>query len=275
VSVLPVTVSAMTTTPLTALADDPAGRLLGLDLPSGRLLDAALVEAPAPTALLWRADAQATPGDWARLASASAGTGLTPLLLRGDCRESLFDPDWAGAPEEHRAAEVLAEWWEWSVPEGDCSQLLPYGPEWPGMAPARPPARPSGEDPARHAAQLADTLTGEGDEDVWHLALVPVDRPADVPARLGWTGPANVTSQVARISCVLRSWEDRFGARLVALEEALHLSVPSPPQSYEEALPLAAEQFAFCADTVYQGAGDLEVHADELVGCHHWICWWD
>lgn len=46
-----------------------------------------------------------------------------------------------------------------------------------------------------------------------HLALVPVDRPADIPAALGWFGTFD---DVADLCAVLRSWEER-GEYLVRL----------------------------------------------------------
>ena len=74
------------------------------------------------------------------------------------------------------------------------------------------------------------------------LGLVQTERPADIPALLGWTGMIKCTDQVAELSAVLRSWEDRFGATLVVLGfDTLELSVSAPPRNQARALTVAAE----------------------------------
>jgi hypothetical protein len=109
------------------------------------------------------------------------------------------------------------------------------------------------------------------------LGLVPVGRGADVPAAIGWSGAINHLPDAGVLSAVLRSWEDRFGARLLALEtDRLHLSVAAPPRTTAEALAVAAEHFALCPDTVWQGYGTLRGYAEEgLLGTPHWTFWWD
>ncbi|MGC7358384.1 DUF4253 domain-containing protein, partial [Mycobacteroides abscessus subsp. massiliense] len=49
------------------------------------------------------------------------------------------------------------------------------------------------------------------------LLLVPVARPADVPAALGWWGGTNYCLTGTDFTAVLRSWEDRFGAVLISI----------------------------------------------------------
>jgi Domain of unknown function (DUF4253) len=64
------------------------------------------------------------------------------------------------------------------------------------------------------------------------LGLVAARRPADVLAVVGWTGAMNYHATSAPLACVLRSWEDRFGARLVRLGfDTMDLLVerPLPP----------------------------------------------
>ncbi len=94
---------------------------------------------------------------------------------------------------------------------------------------------------------------------------------------MGWCGPTNHENDTALVSTVLRSWEDRFGARVVALGfDELHVSVAAPPRTTVEALPVAAEHFAFSPDNVWQGSGSIRAYADEAVtGSNHWGFWWD
>jgi hypothetical protein len=257
---------------LPTLAADPTGRSLGLHLPPGALLDTT-VDGPWPEPLLWRADAPAAPGDWLRLASARRTAGLHPVLVGGgDGSEPHpdkwdLDPDLASYPGDHDAEEVLAELWEEYAAEED--------PDWPGLAPAGPPAA----DPDARAADIADALAGGSD---WlkepRLALVPARRSADIPAAIGWSGPVNHTTDVAPLCAVLRSWEDRFGIRIVALTfDRLAVSVAAPPETLAEAEAIAAEHFAFCPDAITQGSRtSLRAYAEhEVLGARSWSFWWD
>ncbi len=76
----------------------------------------------------------------------------------------------------------------------------------------------------------------------------------------------------------MRGWEQRFGARVVAVgPAALHPSVAEPPTTAEEALLVAAEHFAFCPDNVWQSSHPyaLTAYAEQLSGTHCWEFWWD
>lgn len=110
-----------------------------------------------------------------------------------------------------------------------------------------------------------------------YLGLVAVERPADVPARIGWMGAVNVSTLHAdRITAVLRSWEERFGAVLVGLGfDTLTLAIGRPPRTAEEAQGVASELAAFCPDLVHQGVGSLQALAEEILGADTWQFWWD
>jgi hypothetical protein len=109
------------------------------------------------------------------------------------------------------------------------------------------------------------------------FGLFAAPRGADAITSAGWLGPVNHTGDTGLLSAVLRSWEDRFGARLIGAGFAtLQVSVAAPPSSLEEALPVAAEHFAFCPDNVWQGSeGTLAGYAERLVGEETWHFWWD
>ncbi|MFI8498164.1 DUF4253 domain-containing protein [Streptomyces sp. NPDC085524] len=191
-----------------------------------------------------------------------------------------LDPARASDPDGHHAEPVLREFWSAVIPEPEEGEereneelITPFGPAWPGLAAAGTPVR----DPETAAAELAASCMREGWFGRPRLALVPARRGADVPAALGWGGPLNHESDTARISAVLRSWEDRFGARILALGfDRLDLHVAAPPRTTAEALPVAAEHFAFCPDNVWQGSGTVRDYAEEaLTGNDHWSFWWD
>lgn len=265
------TVTGMATlpNPLPKLASDPSGRSLGLQLPPGRLIDTT-DEGPWHEPLLWHAQRPAAPGNWSALGGASARAGLLAVLVdlggsQGGPAAWELTPGQMSYPGDHDAEEVLEEYWE------ECAAA---GEEWPGPAGALTLT----SDPDNRAAQVADALTDEPRS--WfaapHLALVPARRSADVPAAVGWTGPVNHENDTARLCAVLRSWEDRFGIRVVGLGfDVLVLSVAAPPATPAEATAVAAEHFAFCPDNVLQGPGDLTSYAEQLVGEHVWSFWWD
>lgn len=75
---------------------------------------------------------------------------------------------------------------------------------------------------------------------------------------------------------MLRSWEDRFGARVIAVGFAtLALSVAAPPIDMTHAREIAYEHLAFCPDNIWQGPGSLPDYADALLGAPIWTFWWD
>ncbi|MEV6838173.1 DUF4253 domain-containing protein [Streptomyces sp. NPDC051133] len=266
--------------PLPRLATDPSGRSLGLQLPPGRLFDLAH-DGPWHEPLLWYAEKPAAPGTWKALGARASRVGLLPVLLDlGGSPDSpqdwVFLPGETSYPGDHDAEDVLAEYWEAETEDGEVvEETEPFGDEWPGLA----PAGALSADPDTRAAQIADALAGDPDGEVEepHLALVPARRSADIPAALGWTGAVNYEGDAARLCAVLRSWEDRFGIRVVALGlDTLVVSVAAPPATREDAEAVAAEHFAFCPDTVLQSDQDtLSAYAKDLVGSTAWTFWWD
>ncbi|MFJ4851571.1 MULTISPECIES: DUF4253 domain-containing protein [unclassified Streptomyces] len=261
---------------LPKLAQDPSGRSLGLGLPPGRLVDATN-EGCWHEPLLWHADGAAAPDAWERLLPARMSAGLHPLLLSMDAampatRE--LSPGTMSYPGDHDAEDVLAGFWDFEEDFGadEAELVAPFGREWPGPA----PARESEADPDVRAAEVAASVAGAGWFKDPRAALVPARRSADIPAAIGWTGPLNHENDVARLCAVLRSWEDRFGVRVVALSfDVLVLSVAAPPVDQAGAEAIAAEHFAFCPDNITQGSGSLRTYAKSLLGERCWTFWWD
>ncbi|MFD0435745.1 DUF4253 domain-containing protein [Streptomyces chartreusis] len=278
--------------PLPKLTSDPTGAALGLQLPPGRLVDdggtSHAVEAvgddegPWHEPLLWLADGEAAPGDWAALAPARRSAGLLPVVVdgggpHGGPQDWELAPDAVSYPGDHDADEVLADLWE-EYAAGETQE------EWPGLADAT--AGPdsgagpdSAEDPDAVAMDIADDLVESGGLlEEPRLALVPARRSADIPAAIGWSGPVNHEGDTARLCAVLRSWEDRFGIRVVALGfDHLLVSVAFPPTTLAEAEAVAAEHFAFCPDNILQSS-DTSIRAyaeNRLLGRPVWHFWWD
>ena len=148
------------------------------------------------------------------------------------------------------------------------AETAPFGRRGPGRAPGA--AVPDSAD--RIAVNLAERLVNTPET---RLGLIPVARGADIPAYTGWAGAADHLDPGA-LSAVLRSWEDRFGVRLIRMgSNSLVLSVAVPPTTEAAALPIAVEHFALCRDNVSYGPGALRGYAQELVGVPHWSFWWE
>ncbi|WP_245930965.1 DUF4253 domain-containing protein [Actinokineospora auranticolor] len=269
-------------------ADGAASRVLSVPLPPGRAVRSEEEVGDRPA--FWFSDGSAPEGLWARLRAEHARSGLWPLLLDAlDDDAAEYRPWGSGevcpgamsAPGGHDAAAVLAGWWAEHTGIGDngdddlspaerAAVTAPYGRDWPGPAPA-PAAR---VDADRAADDLAEHVL-DGHPSM-RLGLVAAERGADAVAVAGWTGPANYTEDTAELSAVLRDWEDRFGARVVAVGfDTLLLSVAAPPATLAEALVVAAEHFAFCPDNVWQDTETLTAYAERLVDDHSWAFWWD
>ncbi|MFJ7275634.1 DUF4253 domain-containing protein [Kitasatospora sp. NPDC098663] len=264
-------------------------RLLPATLPPGRLVGGE--DGPEP--LLWISDAPAPAGLWQQLHHAHPQSGLWPLLLvplgdGADCRPWLSGelfPAYASDPTLYDPDALLRRWWQQlggadeDAPEGpldaeDAAELrdalAPFGPAWPGSAPAA--AVPGGA-PGIEARGLADVLLSVRDA---RLGLVRAGSGAEALAACGWSGPLNHEDDTAKIAAVLADWERRFGAQVVQVGfDTLELSVAVPPDTLVEALPLAAEHTAFCPDLVFQGTGTLTAYAERLVASHQWSFWWD
>ncbi|MFF7335157.1 DUF4253 domain-containing protein [Streptomyces sp. NPDC008150] len=294
--------------PLPRLADDPSGSSLGLRLPAGRLIDTT-DHGRWHEPLLWCAGEPPAPGEWSALAPARR-VGLLPVLVDG---ATDIGPDWylrpgdVSYPGDHDAEEVLAHSWDdhmadalhsdenhagidaadTDVTDIDVTDTAPGSPaalggivsllgaDWPGTAPAGTLRR----DPDECAADVVGLLLREGTRvKEGRLALVPARRSADLPAAIGWTGAAPFEDDTARLCAVLRSWEDRFGIRVVALRaDELVVSVAAPPTTAAHAEAVAAEHFAFCPDAVLRGNHDtLRDYAhQEVLDEEVWAFWWD
>jgi hypothetical protein len=220
---------------------------------------------------------------WRRLFSERTTSGLYPLLLRG-LGKHYDDPNqdrpWrtgelmpVAVDEVSPGTEsLLRKLWHRATdtvdPAARAGMLaryeIPYL-DWPGLVQAGPV-----KDVAdRVALPVADK------QGSCLLGVVPAATGAEAIAACGWIGPCNYAT-TAEIASVLRSWQERFGARVVSVGFAtLVLSVAAPPTNYEMASRVAAEHHAFCPDTIYQGTWSLQRYAETLVGESMWWFWWD
>jgi hypothetical protein len=98
----------------------------------------------------------------------------------------------------------------------------------------------------------------------------------EIPSVLGW-GAFNACPAPEEHVAVLRYWRQRYGAQLQAMtNDILELVVASPPRTFEDALPLARQQYAYANDIVDQGEHPtVGALAAALIDSPRWHFWWD
>jgi uncharacterized protein DUF4253 len=182
---------------------------------------------------------------WSALSDAHLETGLVPIVLTdGEEDEDFFfsAPDDLAELEHLDAASVLGI--SLAPPEGGKLSMA----EHQQILGSLPPAL---------------------------IGLVPARRPADVLPTVGWRTIDRFPTSLP-VAAVLRSWEARFGARLLDVGPGaqIRLLVERPPRSSEAAERVAAEHFAFCDECAGQGLHDIPGIAANLVDAPVWTCWW-
>lgn len=119
-----------------------------------------------------------------------------------------------------------------------------------------------------------DALSNRPHQQVY-LALVQTKDFTKVPAILRF-GDWNACPRPEIHVALLRYWRDKYGAELVSLAgDILECRVSKRPQTREEALTLAKEQYAYCSDIVDQGVGSIQALAASLQISDFWYFWWD
>jgi hypothetical protein len=280
-----------------------------LDLPPGRLV----VPEDGGTPGYWLSDEPADPALWVRLHMAHSQSGLWPVLTDGhwsdprrpwEAGEVWPQPRPLADIDHLDAGAVLEGFWRAHAngehlllepvgddpremageirtdPRRDFPELGPFGRDWPGLAP--------GAETGRDPDEFADWYLPRNDDGTSRIALVPAARSADVITAAGWMGPCNYTNNIPLLSSVVRSWETRFGARVIEIGfDCLRLVVAAPPAVAEHAERVAAEHFAFCPDNVHEGGliinGALLAYpptiggysASRVLGKEEWWFWWD
>jgi hypothetical protein len=263
------------------LPEDGELRLGAVTLPAGKRITAAYGSG-GPVAWVTRQPVPSPGTAWAALSAAHRETGLVPILLAGlddDTKrpwddEEFDDPEDIGILDQLDAARVLADDWadgleELEPGEEEASAAIeergPFGPQFPGLAPP--------EETPLSPGRLREVL---GALPPARLGLVPSDRPADVLPRIGWGGVVNWHDTSLPVAAVLRSWEDRFGARLLEVGFAqIRLLVERPPSSADAARAIAAEHYTFCDECAGQGLSDVSSITASLVNAPIWTFWWD
>jgi hypothetical protein len=260
------------------------GRVLpaDLELPPGRLVVPASGGRPA----YWLCDDPDPEVGylWSNFLDAHENSGLWPLLFFGPEGTADFWEDGPVRPEAmsdpagvDADATLAAHWPVYDSPE----MTAPFGYHWPGLAPV--PGDDDYRDRVASAYLLADDIAVQLCDrhpiGSVRLGLVAAPSGAYALTVAGWDGPINVEPDTARISAVVRSWEERFGAVVVAVgPDLLHLSVSAPPTTHAQAMRVAVEHLAFCPANIWPrdgGEATLAVYALSIVDLNGWWFWWD
>jgi hypothetical protein len=248
-----------------ALPADGTPVVAGVQLPAGR----ATRTGNRP---IWVTDADVADQGalWSSLRRVFPQTGLWPIVLR-----PLFlgrgHPWWvdgppvrATDPDRQDTETALRSLWEFQgIGDPDLRRVLnPFDERFPGLAPT-PTGRVDDAAPERLAA-------GERGR----IALVPAARPADVLITMAWSNE-DLQLDLAPLIAVLRSWEERFGAVLVAVGmEELGIAVRNPPRDDRSATRVAAELYAVCPVIVFWQHRNIGAYGDAIRGKTAWQCEW-
>jgi hypothetical protein len=216
---------------------------------------------------------------WSEVGEQSAESGLQPFLLcvmdggsarPWDTGEQVGEPEDIEAVDSMDPARVLEGWWpgpseeELAADEELREMFGPFGERFPGLAPAVEEEL----DP-----ELMRRAVFQYTRDA-RIGLAPAARPADILPRIGWAGACN-NRTASELAVVLRSWEDRFGARLLEVGYAdIRLLVSRPPQTLEAAQRITAEHMAF-SDEAHKGPTWIPGIARAIVNNPFWDFWWD
>src|SRR5712691_6009066 len=264
---------------MTELPVDGELQLGQIRLPAGKRFHAGFGPARRPVAWVTREEVPEAGGIWAALYDGRQETGLIPFLaghLGGEPArpwdseefyEEPADPGGLGRRLDRlRASAVLKEWWNDQTSDFEAelaAEVKPFLRKFPGLAPAG--------STALTAAQLTDVLNALPPH---RIGLVPATEPAEALPLVGWC-PAGLPEHTLEVAAVVRSWEDRFGVRLLKIGFAeFSVLATRPPRSLPHAQQLAAEQWAFC-DEVGYGLSDIGRISAYILISPIWSFWWD
>lgn len=133
----------------------------------------------------------------------------------------------------------------------------------------------TGEPGASMSFTLAtDILTGEPLRDLVGVQI-NADESWHIPALFkygGWNECPEPEAQCA----IWKYWQEKYGAKIVGVShDVIEAYVENPPQTQEEAMQLAMEQYLYCGDIVDQGVETVDNLAAMLLKQKVWYFWWD
>lgn len=179
--------------------------------------------------------------------------------------EDILMREWAGRAVNEEVPEGLA-------PRFDPAELYaPFSRQFPGLAPRTEEGLATTE-----VLRVLDALPAA------RVCLIAVGRPADILTAVGWE-VTDAWESMLPVSAVLRSWEDRFGARLVLIGPGaeIQLIVERPARTLAVAQAITAELWAFAdawmdyRDRKYSQLNEVADIIPRVLDATVWGLWWD
>lgn len=215
---------------------------------------------------------------WQKIRNLHAETSYWPLVTVNDWyRES--DEELASAQWLAEASHIDAlQWFEERQdnlpdPEEQAEEWREMMEEM-GIEPGQIQENPADAAQTNRFVSLYDLFTQEPIAELL-LTLVPVDFSWQAAAFLGFGG-WNACPEPAEQLAIQKYWHERYRVEPVIMtHDVLEMKVLNPPQSDQEALVLAQEQYLFCDDIVEQGCITIENLKQAVLKSPHWYFWWD
>jgi hypothetical protein len=162
-------------------------------------------------------------------------------------------------------AKEKAEWraYQKEHPEWEDEEYVAELGDWPAVPPQE-----------TGLTVASDILTGRPFPHA-HILLLPIARGFEAPALLKWGGWNACPPPEIHVAA-MRRWSSDYGAEIVGMTgDVINIRVKRRPATREAAIELAREQYAYCADIVDQGVGDISALAAGLMAADWWFFWWD
>lgn len=130
-------------------------------------------------------------------------------------------------------------------------------------------------EPAPATFSLAtDILTGKPLTQLFGIEI-QTDTAWHIPAYFKYGGWNECPEPEAHCA-VWKYWEEKYGAKIVGVSnDVIEAYVDNPPQTEDEAMQLAMEQYLYCNDIVDQGVETVANLAATLFKQKVWYFWWD
>lgn len=107
------------------------------------------------------------------------------------------------------------------------------------------------------------------------IGHLPVAHAWQVPAVLRYGGW--IECPEPEVHCALHNrWAEEYGSEIIGISsDVIECALSRKPETQEEALSLARQQFIYCPDIVHQGVRTIETLAETLRRSDYWYFWWD
>lgn len=133
---------------------------------------------------------------------------------------------------------------------------------------------PEGERGATEVFPQISLLLGEQLPVNAILAQLPITNPWEVFAYVPF-GNWNECPDIPAFMAISKYWYDKYQAYPALITSDILNFYVEKPVDDPEAMDLAMEHFALCADIVEQGTETIANLADALVDSNYWFFWWD